>query len=310
MPLKKQKLDTAQTLTLEWILHVKNYKLTLDRTRCVGCQICSLACPKDAIMLTKQPKIEGAKTTPAKVDVDLENCNFCGICDIVCPYGAVKVAANGQSILNVVSKESFPELICDIKVDSSQCQSDCTDCETACPLHLITVTKTLDDRPVKHISILAPDQQAKVQTVIEVQKEYCPTCRACEYTCTLGAIKVRKVYEGSISIDQAKCPDGCKDCLDVCPITGALFLDDRGKVVVNETICTYCGACKAVCPVDSALSVVRTKILHTPVKSGAWNKALERLTSPTDAGKEFKAKGGQKARETVSRRFVAEEDIR
>jgi 4Fe-4S ferredoxin len=104
MPLKTQKLDTAETLTLEWILHVKTYKLTLDRTRCVGCQICSLACPKNAITLTKQPKTEAMKTKPAKVDVDLAKCNFCGICDVTCPYGAIQVTLNGQHTLNVVSK--------------------------------------------------------------------------------------------------------------------------------------------------------------------------------------------------------------
>ncbi len=310
MPLKTQKLDTAEALTLEWILHVKNYKLVLDRVRCVGCQICSLACPKNAITLTKQPRVQGEAARHAKVDIDLAKCNFCGICDVACPYGAVNVTANGQHKLSVVSKESFPELIRDIKTDVAQCQSDCTDCEAACPLHLITVTKSLNGNPVKHISILAPDQQVKVQTNIEVKKEYCPTCKVCEYKCAPGAIKVRKAFEGNIAIEQAKCPEGCKDCLDVCPITGALLLDEKGKVAVNESICTYCGACKAVCPVDEALTVTRTKVLHTPVHSGAWNKALERLTSPADAGKELKAKGSQKARETVSRRFVAEEDIR
>ncbi len=149
-----------------------------------------------------------------------------------------------------------------------------------------------------------------MQTVLSIQKEFCPTCKVCEYKCAPGAIRVRKAYEGNITIDQAKCPQGCKDCVDVCPITGALLLDANGKVAVNESVCTYCGACKAVCPVDEALTVTRTKVLHKPVHSGAWNKALERLTSPVDAGKELKAKGSQKARETVSRRFVAEKDIR
>jgi len=32
MPLKTLKKDTAEALTLEWILHIRNYKLTLDKT--------------------------------------------------------------------------------------------------------------------------------------------------------------------------------------------------------------------------------------------------------------------------------------
>jgi 4Fe-4S ferredoxin len=117
--------------------------------------------------------------------------------------------------------------------------------------------------------------------------------------------------EGKIAIDQAKCPEGCTDCLDVCPIKGALYLSDDGKKVhVNELFCDYCGACKVVCPVDEALTLKRTKIIHTPVHSGTWNKALERLTSPGDAVKELKAKGSQKLCKTVGKRFVFEEVIR
>jgi 4Fe-4S ferredoxin len=122
---------------------------------------------------------------------------------------------------------------------------------------------------------------------------------------------VRKFIEGKIAIDQAKCPEGCRDCLDVCPITGALYFSEAdNKVYVNELFCDYCGACKAVCPVDEALMLKRTKIIHTPVHSGAWNKALQRLTSPVDVAKELKAASSRKAREQVSRRFVMEEKIR
>jgi 4Fe-4S ferredoxin len=311
MPLKTQKLDTADALTLEWILHVKNYKLSLNKARCVGCQICSLACPKEAITLTKQHKIDGAKAKHAKVDVNLSKCNFCGICDVACPYGAIRVTVNGQHCVNVLAKESFPELIRDIKVDTKNCPAECSDCESACPLDLIMVSKSYEGRLIDDLITLPFSQMEKVKTNLVIKKEFCPTCKVCEYKCPPGVIKVRKTYEGNIAIDPAKCPEGCRDCLDVCPITGALTLsENNGKVQVNESVCVYCGACKAVCPVDQALSVKRTKVLHTPVHSGAWNKALERLTSTTDTAKELKAKGLQKAKETVSRRFVSEEDIR
>jgi 4Fe-4S ferredoxin len=310
MPLKTQKLDTAEALTLEWILHVKNYKLALDKARCVGCQICSLACPKGAIKVEKQPKVQGEKAKRAKVDIDLAKCNFCGICDITCPYGAVKVTTNGQHALPVVDKESFPELIRDIKVDTHQCPKECVTCEDACPLGLIKISKlTYDGKPVENLDALSPSQRRHVQVNLDIKKEYCPTCRVCEYKCAPGVIKIRKAFEGKIAIDQAKCPEGCTDCLDVCPITGALVLSD-GKVQVNELFCDYCGACKAVCPVDEALTLKRTKVLHTPVHSGTWNKALERITSPVDAVKELKAIGSKKAREAVSKRFVSEEVIR
>jgi 4Fe-4S ferredoxin len=115
---------------------------------------------------------------------------------------------------------------------------------------------------------------------------------------------VRKFFHGKILIHQEKCPEGCTDCLDVCPISGALYLSDEDKKVhVNEVFCIYCGACKVVCPVEEALELKRTKIIHTPVRSGAWNKALERLASPIEMSKELKAKGSQKVMESVEKRL-------
>jgi 4Fe-4S ferredoxin len=312
VPLKSLKKDSVSALTLEWILHVKNYKLTLDKTRCVGCQICSLACPKDAIKLEKQPKVRGEKAKKAKVDIDLAKCNFCGICDVSCPYGAIELTLNGEHALSVIAKESFPELVREIKVDTRQCPKDCVECEDTCPLNLIKVTRVgYDGKPVENLESLTPSQMKRVQINLDIQKEFCPTCRVCEFKCAPGVIKVRKFMEGKIAIDQAKCPEGCTDCLDVCPITGALYLSDKDKkVYVNEMFCDYCGACKVVCPVDEALMLKRTKIHHSPVHSGAWNKAVEKLTSPLDAVKELKAKGSQKAKDTVCKRFAFEEVIR
>jgi 4Fe-4S ferredoxin len=96
MPLKTEKKDSDDTLTLERILAVKNFKLTLDHKICAGCQICSAACPKEAVKLVLTPKIAGQKAQKAKVDIDLQKCIFCGVCDVTCPYGAIKLTVNGK----------------------------------------------------------------------------------------------------------------------------------------------------------------------------------------------------------------------
>ncbi|MGA2385839.1 MAG: 4Fe-4S dicluster domain-containing protein [Candidatus Bathyarchaeia archaeon] len=309
MPFKTVKKDAADALTIEWGLQVKNYKLTLDKKRCVSCQICSLACPKEAITVQKQPKVAGEKAKRAKVDVDLAKCNFCGICDVTCPYGAIRVTLNDKHELNLLAKDSFPQLVRDIKVDTRHCTKECVECETACPLGLITVSKVgFDGKPVENVDALSPSAKDRVQVSLAIKSEYCPTCRVCEFKCSPGTIKVKKAYDGVIAITQEKCPEGCTDCLDVCPIPGALVLEEDKKVHVNDLFCTYCGACKNVCPVPEALMVKRTAIHHTPIHSGAWNKALERLTSPADAAKEFRSVAGESRRKAVGKRFPAFEE--
>jgi len=307
MPLKTVKIDAADALTLEWILQAKNYKLTLDKKRCVGCQVCSLACPKEAIKTQNQPKVQSEKAKKAKVDVDLAKCNFCGICDVTCPYGAIKVELNGKHDLSILEKESYPQLVRGISADTRKCEKECIECEKACPLSLIKISKVgFDGKPITDMAALSPNEKKRVQVNIDIKKDYCPTCKLCEVKCNQGALKVNKSFEGKISLNREKCPEGCTDCLDVCPIPGALLLGEDKKVHVNELLCTYCGACKNVCQVNDALSVKRTKVDHTPIHSGTWNKALERITSPEDAIKEFKSEAAESRRKVIEKRFLSE----
>jgi 4Fe-4S ferredoxin len=304
MPLRTIKEETANALTLQWVLQVQNYKLILDKDRCTGCQICSLACPKEAIKIEKRPKVQAEKAQKARIDIDLAKCNFCGICDIVCPYGAMKVTANDKHALSVVEKESFPQLIRDVQVNQNKCNVDCFEVEDACPLDLIKVKLQYPDgKTVENPQSLSEEQRTGFKVKVEVDKEHCPCCKVCEVRLPAGVMHVRKFLQGKIDIYDDRCPEGCTDCLDVCPITGALYLSKKdNKIHPNETFCVYCGACKIVCPVDEALEFKRTHIEHTPVHSGAWNKALERLTSPIEMTKELKTKGSLRARESVKKR--------
>jgi len=288
MPMKLQKNQFANQLVVERIHHAKNYKLTVDRVLCVGCELCSLICPREAIKVIKQPKKEGQKAQKPVTDVDETKCHYCGVCVSICPYSAVRVSVDGKNITSVVEKESFPQLIRAITVDTSKCPTDCKDCEEACPFDLITVT---------------PDPATK-KVKVDIKEEQCPGCRVCEIKCPEDAIHVRNVFTGKLRINQEKCPRGCRECLDACPITGALYLSEKdSRVYVNEIFCTYCGVCKIVCPEKGTLELSRSTIHHTPVRSGAWNKALEKLTSTTEMAKELRGKGRKRTMEAVKKRL-------
>jgi len=311
MPLQTIKKETAEELSLQWVLHVKNYKLNLYKNRCFGCQICSLACPKEAIRIQKQAKTLGEKIQKTKIDVDLSKCNFCGICDILCPYGAIRVTVDGKHLLSVLEKESFPQIVRDIKADPSKFPLDRGKSEDVCPMELIKVNfSTADGKLVEDPGSLSEYERLALKVNVEIDKEHCPCCGICEAKLPRGAMHVPKLFSGKLVIKPEKCPQGCTDCLDVCPIEGVLYLSDDNKVHANEKFCVYCGACKVVCPVDEALDFKRTRVHHTPVRSGAWNKALELLTSPTDMTKELKAKRSLMARESVKKRMGLKEEQR
>ncbi len=305
MPIKEHAVDSENAQTIERVLHARRYSLILDKRLCKGCEICSVICPREAITATKNKKVQGQKTKPPTIEINAQKCSYCGMCEPICPFGAIQVRVNNEHVVPVIEKGSFPKLIREIEADPSKCTPGCADCEKACPLSLIRVTTLLTPREQepKIEDAEAKTQKSKSKVVININKDQCPGCRLCEVKCPEDAVHVRKIMHGTLTINAEKCPQGCQDCLDICPIPSALFLD-AGKVEPNETFCIFCGACKIVCPVEGALKMDRKSIHHTPVSSGAWNTALEKLTSTSEYSKEAKAKGSIKIQKVVEKRLV------
>ncbi len=300
--MKLLKNETEDELTIEMVLHSKRYSLTLDKTRCTGCGICKEICPREAFEIKKVSKADGEKAKPPLVDVSEDKCHYCGMCDPICPFGALKVKINGEHMIPVINSESFPQLVREIKVDTTKCALDCADCEKACPMKLIKVSVQTPDG--EEVTDMAPAPNKENLTVtVDIEKDFCPCCRLCEMKCPEGTISVEKIFHGSLRINREKCPEDCQDCLDACPIPGALYLSGDGKVYTNELYCVYCGVCKIVCPKEKALELSRTYIRHTPVRSGAWNKALEKIASTKAMTKELQTKSSIKKKESVKKRL-------
>jgi len=266
------------------ILYTKRFTLTVDRALCRGCQICALACPKQVMARIPQADVDGRAVAPL-VDLDEKKCDFCGICALACPFSAITVTAkalNKDLADNRVSADIYPTLARDIKVDNAMCKPGCRDCEEACPLGVLSVNTQLGE--------------------VAVKTELCAGCPICWMECPEEAISVTKFIEGSIDIDTEKCPEGCQRCADVCPVN-AIALED-GEAFANDYNCIYCGACLEVCPEKDALRIERTAIRHSPVDSGTWHKALERLTSAEGLQRELAAESAAKARAAAKNQEV------
>ena len=279
--MKRYKTEQGGKLEVGQVLYTKHFKLELDRDLCKGCQLCKLACPREAITLVPREDVGGkADGKPVAVaplvDIDESKCDFHGICAAVCPFSAITVTAKGlnkDAADNRVSRDVFPELTRDIAVDCASCEDGCRLCEELCPLGIISV-----------------DTEAKT---VDIKKELCAGCQICWQECPTEAITVAKFIEGSIDIATDKCPEGCRRCADVCPVR-AIAVED-GEVFANDYNCIYCGACLEVCPAEGAIEIERTAIRHSPIESGAWNKGLAKLTSEAGLQRELAATSADKA---------------
>lgn len=51
-----------------------------------------------------------------------------------------------------------------------------------------------------------------------------------------------------VSVDAAKCLDGCRLCVDVCPLDSLAIDPETGVAYMHVDECWYCGPCVTRCP--------------------------------------------------------------
>ncbi len=63
-------------------------KVTIDKERCKGCELCVTACPKEVLAMSTKINSKGYFYAEA---VHIENCIACALCAKSCPDAAIEV---------------------------------------------------------------------------------------------------------------------------------------------------------------------------------------------------------------------------
>jgi len=246
---KLTKRESESQVAVTQRFYADRLTLTVDKTKCIGCDICTSICPKDAAVRVKSE--EGFTVT-----VDADKCVLCGACVPFCPTGAVSLTLNDRPKNVLTEVHGLPSPLPKIEIDGRKCPQDCLRCAEACPLQAISIGEGHE---------------------IKVDLGKCLRCPWCVDACDKQAIVVSPMFIGSIRIDGSKCPEGCDLCVKACR-TKAIKMQGN-RVTVDPKYCVLCGSCTNVCE-EGAIELKRTRVLCFDGYSSVWSSAVEKLLGP------------------------------
>lgn len=260
---------------LERRMYIQNDKLIYEFNSCNGCDLCSAACPKEALKVqAPEPTLE---TDPRDftLEIDENLCVFCGTCAAACVYHALSLEVNDEHVIPVEEKEVFPRLVPEMKFDAERAKSFCVACSccfSSCPHKAISI-KFVEGFPV-----------------LERDIETCGGCHTCEVSCPNNVIIANTAFQGDMTITQETCIEECTKCIDICPmdalIKGSPCDPEDKELHYYKEGCTFCGACIRVCPTTpKTLTLKREKMFQLykdgkPFESGVLDRLQELLLKP------------------------------
>jgi 4Fe-4S ferredoxin len=271
-----RKRETAQTLELTVQLYADGMSLRLDKDACIKCDICQTVCPKEAIGVAV---IDEA----LEITIDPDRCVLCELCSYFCPVSCIQLTYNRSPKNLLLQHEALPAFPEKITVDTSKCPRPCAliaerqdrwcrrerqwvdNLQESCPKHC---QKCVENCPRQAFSL--------EDGVIQVAGDACLRCSLCMENCEYDAIVVQPIFDGSIHIDDQRCPQDCMLCIEWCP--AKCIVREGSRVFVQRDRCAFCGTCVNICP-EAAIELVRNWVYGQHQScSEAWSSAVAKLT--------------------------------
>lgn len=262
--------ESLPLIVVERRFYTDYVRLTVDRSKCIFCDVCMKVCPKNAVRIVRRR--DGSLTLSISSD-----CSLCGACEPLCPSGAIVFTVNGKRVNPIVLSKGFPLPPPKVSVDQSRCKEGCFECYKACPRSALTIDSEHN---------------------IKIDEDKCLRCPWCEDACPEHAIRVNPLFEGLIKIDEDKCEENCEACVEICP-TKALAKRD-GKIIVDQRHCVFCNACVHldVCR-NRAITVMRRRVFHGEGFSAVWTNALKNILGEKPVVKELEAESRRRLKKLV-----------
>ncbi|MEJ5347808.1 MAG: 4Fe-4S dicluster domain-containing protein [Desulfosoma sp.] len=232
--------------------------LEIDRDRCIRCDLCSLACPREAL------RIE-ADEDGLQIYLDHNRCLLCEVCAYVCPVSAVSLHYQDRAKDLLRLSGGLPSIPEKLHVQVSRCPHRCEllekqeehwcrqqrrlveNREASCPKYCFRCVQTCP-RGVYRETLEGTSPESTL----------CLRCEQCLKTCPHGSIEISPLFQGTVILNADLCPDDCALCLDICPVK--VIQRREGRVTLVHDTCALCGACANICDRD-AIQVVREGVL-------------------------------------------------
>ena len=110
-------------LILKWKFQNVDKELTYDIKKCIGCSLCKIVCPVDAIELGPIPEIAQGilDDSNPQILIDYDKCCYCMLCAVICPNDAFYESINPSDQIDL---GEYPSIGKFFKIDLVECIED------------------------------------------------------------------------------------------------------------------------------------------------------------------------------------------